>query len=114
MVINQPASANYFQVVGVNAALGRASLGEAAGRPETVLGYRLWQTRFASDQHIVGKTVLLNRKAFLVAGVMPKAGRNEDLGQHGPLKSALRESETGEAFHPRLRVKRYFATCSLA
>ena len=71
MAIIQPASANYFQVVGVNAALGRASLGQAAGRPETVLGYRLWQTRFASDQGIVGKTVLLNHKAFLVAGVMP-------------------------------------------
>jgi predicted permease len=72
MVIIQPASANYFQAVGVKAALGRASLGEAGGRPETVLGYRLWQTRFASDPQIVGKTVLLNHKAFLVAGVMPE------------------------------------------
>ena len=72
LVIIQPASPNYFQVVGVRAALGRASLGEAAGRPETVLGYRLWQTHFSSDPHIVGKTVLLNHKAFLVAGVMPE------------------------------------------
>jgi predicted permease len=71
-VIIQPASSNYFQVVGVGAAVGRASLGEVAGRPETVLGYRLWQTRFASDPHIVGKTILLNHKAFQVAGVMPE------------------------------------------
>jgi len=71
-VIIEPASPNYFQVVGVRAALGRASLGESEGRPETVLGYRLWQTRFSSDPHIVGKTVLLNHKAFLVAGVMPE------------------------------------------
>jgi len=28
---------------------------------------------FSSDPHIVGKTVLLNHKAFLVAGVMPEA-----------------------------------------
>jgi predicted permease len=69
----QPASPNYFQVVGVKAAMGRAALGESAGRPETVLGYRLWQTRFASDPQIVGRTVLLNHKAFLVAGVMPEA-----------------------------------------
>jgi predicted permease len=73
LVIIQPASADYFQVVGAKAALGRATLGETAGRPETVLGYRLWQTRFASDPHIVGKTVLLDHKAFLVAGVMPEA-----------------------------------------
>ncbi|MGB7760645.1 MAG: ABC transporter permease, partial [Bryobacteraceae bacterium] len=72
-VIIQPASPNYFQVVGVKAALGRASLGESEGRPETVLGYRLWQTSFASDPHIVGKTVLLYHKPFLVAGVMPEA-----------------------------------------
>jgi predicted permease len=71
-VIIQPASPNYFRVVGVNAAVGRASLSQAGGRPETVLGYRLWQTRFASDPHIVGKTVLLNHKAFLVSGVMPE------------------------------------------
>src|SRR5208283_848361 len=72
-VIVQPASPNYFQVVGVKPTLGRATLGEAAGTPETVLGYRLWQTQFASDPHIVGKTVLLNHKPFLVAGVMPEA-----------------------------------------
>jgi predicted permease len=71
-VIIQPASPNYFQVVGVRAALGRASLGEAEGRPETVLGHRLWQTHFASDPHIVGKTVMLSHRPFLVAGVMPK------------------------------------------
>ncbi|MGD0047228.1 MAG: ABC transporter permease [Bryobacteraceae bacterium] len=72
LVVIQPASPRYFQVVGVKAALGRASLGEAEGRPETVLGYRLWQTHFASDPHIVGKTVLLYHKPFLVAGVMPE------------------------------------------
>jgi predicted permease len=36
------------------------------------LGYRLWQTRFASDPNIVGKTVRLNHQAFVVAGVMPE------------------------------------------
>jgi predicted permease len=72
MVIIQPASSNYFQVLGVKPALGRASIGEAGGRPETVLGYRLWQTRFASDPNIVGKTVRLNHQAFVVAGVMPE------------------------------------------
>ena len=68
----QPASPDFFRVLGAKAALGRASLGDAAGRPETVLGYRLWQTRFASDPQIVGKTVLLNQKPFVVAGVMPE------------------------------------------
>ena len=72
MVIIQPASPSYFRVVGVKPALGRASISEVGGRPETVLGHRLWQTRFSSDPHIVGKTVLLNHQAFVVAGVMPE------------------------------------------
>src|SRR5208283_2827512 len=36
MAIIQPASPNYFQVLGVKPALGRASIGEVGGRPETV------------------------------------------------------------------------------
>jgi predicted permease len=72
VVTIQPATPNFFSVLGVGAALGHASLGEAQGRPETVLRYQLWQTYFASDPHIVGKTALLGHKAFVVAGVMPE------------------------------------------
>jgi len=62
---------NYFRFLGVKAALGRASVVEREGRPAAVLGYRLWQRRFGGDPQIAGKTVLLNQKAFFVAGVMP-------------------------------------------
>jgi len=62
---------NYFRFLGVKAALGRASVEEREGRPAAVLGYRLWQRRFGGDPQIAGKTVLLNQKAFFVAGVMP-------------------------------------------
>jgi predicted permease len=72
MVMIQPASSNFFRVAGVKAAMGRASLGESGGLPETVLGYRLWQTHFSSDPRIAGKTVLLDNRPFLVAGVMPE------------------------------------------
>ena len=64
-------SPNFFTFLGVHPALGRASLEPISGRPAAVLGYRLWQRRFAGDPQIVGKTVLLNGEAFTVAGVMP-------------------------------------------
>jgi predicted permease len=80
MVMIQPVSANFFRVAGVKAAMGRASLGESGGLPETVLGYRLWQTHFSSDPRIVGKTVLLNKEPFLVAGVMPETFTGFDRG----------------------------------
>ena len=51
---------NYFSLLGVKAALGRASVEESEGRPGVVLGYRLWQRRFGGDPRIVGRTVLLS------------------------------------------------------
>lgn len=71
-VITHSATPNYFSLLGVRAMLGRASVEPAEGRPQAVLGYRLWQQRFGGDPTIAGKTVLLNGKAFLVAGVMPE------------------------------------------
>ena len=66
-----PATPNYFSLLGVRAVLGRASLEEESGRPAAVIGHQLWMRVFGGDPRIVGKTVLLNRKAFVVAGVMP-------------------------------------------
>ena len=72
IVLASPVTPNYFSLLGVRAVLGRASVDSVAGRPEAVLGYRLWQRRFGGDPNIAGKTVLLSGKAFLVAGVMPE------------------------------------------
>ena len=36
------------------------------------MGYQLWQRRFGGDPQLVGKTILLNGKAFLVAGIVPR------------------------------------------
>jgi predicted permease len=65
-------TSNYFSLLGVRTLLGQASLDALAGRPQVVLGYRLWQRRFGGDANVVGRPVLLSRKAFVVAGVMPE------------------------------------------
>ncbi len=67
-------SANYFQVLGVSAALGRAFVqGEdQAGREHvTILSTRLWKSHFASDPSVIGKTVNLNGEPTTIIGVMP-------------------------------------------
>ena len=71
MVLRYPVTPNHFSFLGVHAAIGRASVQEVEGRPAAVLGYRLWRRRFGSDPGIVGKTVLLNKRAFVVTGVLP-------------------------------------------
>src|SRR5262245_12745261 len=68
-------SGNYFDTLGVRAAMGRA-LTEADDRapgahPVVVLSHGCWQRRFGGDASIVGKNVLLNGRGFTVIGVMP-------------------------------------------
>jgi len=70
-ILAYPVTPNFFPLLGVRAALGRASFESVAGRPAAVIGNRLWQRRFGGDPKIVGKTVLMNRQAFTVVGVMP-------------------------------------------
>jgi putative ABC transport system permease protein len=71
-------TANYFQVLGVPAFLGRTFLpGEdELGHDHVVLlGYGIWQARFGSDPNIVGKTVSLDGEKYVVVGVLPAAFR---------------------------------------
>ena len=71
LVFATPATANYFSLIGVRAEMGHASLEEAGGRPAAVLGHRLWMRLFGGDPGAIGKTVVLNGRAFSVTGVMP-------------------------------------------
>jgi Acidobacterial duplicated orphan permease len=77
-------SADYFQVLGVDAALGRIFLpGEdQSGHDHVViLSHGLWQGRFGSDRNVIGKSVQLNGESYTVTGVMPSHFR---LGYDGP------------------------------
>jgi len=68
-------SANYFSVLGVGAALGRAFRTDEEGpktRLVTVLSHGLWTQRFGADPAIVGKTVQLDGRDHVVLGIMPR------------------------------------------
>ncbi len=70
------ASANYFEVLGVRPILGRSLLSslksERQGVAEAVLGYDLWQKRFAGDPSILGKTIQINLHPYTIVGVAPE------------------------------------------
>jgi predicted permease len=70
------ASGNYFDVLGLQPALGRFfhasdehGLGSA---PYIVVSYDFWQRRLAKSPHTVGKIILLNQHPFTVIGVAPQ------------------------------------------
>jgi predicted permease len=68
-VWGQAATANYFDVAQLPMALGRGFHADEEQQYVVVLGYRLWQRRFAGDPEIVGKAVKISGKPFTVVGV---------------------------------------------
>jgi len=67
-------SAQYFDVLGVKAALGRtfAPDEDQPGKEQVVvLSNRLWQSRFGADGGIIGRTVHLDNNPYTVIGVLP-------------------------------------------
>lgn len=67
---------NYFEALGVSAALGRAISPDddllPGAHPVTVISYKCWQQRFGSDQSIIGKSLIANGRSFTVIGVAPQ------------------------------------------
>jgi predicted permease len=65
-------SGDYFQTLGVRAAMGR-TLGpsdeEMGAAPVVVLNYGYWQSAFGGSAAAIGKTIRLNSVAFTIVGV---------------------------------------------
>lgn len=80
---------NFFQVLGVQAQLGRtlqpATDSSPDGAPNVVLSHSMWQRRFGGDASIVGRQIQLNDSFVTVTGVLPasfsglRRGITEDL-----------------------------------
>jgi putative ABC transport system permease protein len=67
---------NYFAVLRVGPALGRAIVpadDRPGAPPVAVLSYRWWRRSFGGDPSIIGQTVLLNFRPFTVIGVASPA-----------------------------------------
>jgi putative ABC transport system permease protein len=68
-------SGNTFRLIGERALLGRGFIPEDdldGARPVVVLGYSIWQSRYAGDPAVLGKTIKVNDLLATVVGVMPQ------------------------------------------
>jgi len=73
-VVATVASANFFDVLGVQPMLGRvfaANADQAGGERTVLLTYAGWQTRFGGDPNVLGKSITLNDEPRTIVGVLP-------------------------------------------
>jgi putative ABC transport system permease protein len=68
-------TANYFEVLGVPAVLGRTFLPDEDQKPGgnnvVVLSYALWASEFGADRNLIGRQITLNDTSYTVIGVTP-------------------------------------------
>jgi putative ABC transport system permease protein len=75
---------NLFSLLGVHPILGRTfveSEGQRGNNRVVILGYNLWQRRFAGDRGIIGQTVTIDLRPYTVVGVMPRGFAFPEKGQ---------------------------------
>jgi putative ABC transport system permease protein len=64
----------YLATLGVKPIIGRGFTAEEerpGGPPAALIGYGMWQTRFAGDSNVIGQTLDLDGRIYTVVGVMP-------------------------------------------
>ena len=75
--MGQMVSDNFFKVLDVQPALGRAFLadeGKVPGRDAiAILSYHFWESEFGRDPSAIGRAVRMNGVNFTIVGVMPPA-----------------------------------------
>jgi putative ABC transport system permease protein len=83
------ASASLFQVLGVQPILGRTFLPEEDqphadnGADAVILSYKTWKEIFQGDPKVIGRSMRLDGKPFIVVGVAPQ-GVESQLADPGP------------------------------
>ena len=103
----QVVEANFFDLLGVNASLGRTFVAEegVAGHDNVVvLGQSLWKRRFGGDPAMIGKTIKLSGQDFTVIGIAPPDF--QFLIKSGSLTGKQAELWMPMTFSPNSRVRR--------
>jgi predicted permease len=89
---------NYFELLGVHAALGReftsADDQTSGADPVVVLSHSFWQRRFAADPSVLNRTIRLNNHPFTVIGVSARGFDGLDPGHSPDLRVTISMAPT--------------------
>ena len=100
-VVELQASANLFSVFGVPLSRGRAFLPEEdqpGGNPVAILGYSLWQRKFAADPGVLGASIAVDEARYTVVGIAPQGFRID--GEEADVYTPL-----GQSAYPVLKFR---------
>jgi len=105
LVFGQLVSGNYFDTLGIQAALGRTFRPEEDGapgaHPVAVLSHSFWMEKLGGRQDALGRKILLNGIPFDVIGVTPAAFTGLDVGVQPDLYVPM-------AMNPQIRANPEF------
>jgi predicted permease len=77
LVVGELVTDNYFSVLGVQPAMGRAfspdEFDAPGASPVVILSHPFWQTRFAGDPGVLGQTLRMNGIVYTIIGVAPQS-----------------------------------------
>jgi predicted permease len=77
-------SGNYFVALGLRPAAGRflqsSEVTRPGGDPVAVISYDYWQTHFAQDPAVLGRSIRANGQPLTIVGVAPEAFQGTTLG----------------------------------
>ena len=74
-------STDFLTMMGVRPVIGRdfdASEEKEGAAPVTLLSYQLWQSHYAGDSSVLGRSVAFNGQSFTIVGVLPADFRSVD------------------------------------
>jgi predicted permease len=101
-------SADFFSVLGVNPAFGRAFVAQddvPGAAPVVMIGASFWKREFGGAPGVVGRSLTLDGRDWTIVGVVPAGfqfGRSADI--YEPIGQWVTPEMTDRVDHPGLRV----------
>ena len=99
-------SGNYFEILGVQPALGRMLV--SGDQNAAVISHRFWENRFGGDPAIAGRTASLNGVAFTIVGVTPARFFGAEVGRAPDVFIPLAMCDRLQSGTPRLPMTNNF------
>ena len=97
-------TAEFFSLFEQKPLAGRAFLpddGKPGAPPVAVLSENLWRVSFGADAKIIGSSIVLDKRAFTVVGIMPAGFRYPALTANAPLWIPLAQDPLFGSWLPR-------------